>query len=398
MMILLVHIPFFGLLLLILLLSPSSSLVVPTTSTTSKIIIQFDGSFRPPKDPGFVTLSHRLAVCAACIGIQFSHVDKSIPVALGGKILPILPDIMSSSQYAEYEGLLLGLKKFSEMNMTTLLLFFEDDGDDDGDSSSLQKLEILIQGDCKTVIDQLSGKSTPRKLESLHQQARSLIDQIIFNCEREGTIITNVVYQHYARNENYVCDNICNNMINAITSKSWKDCINQLIDERSNESSGFVQDLLSTYLNPSTSKIKYSLRPPLYEKLADISLEIGDYHSLVEIGERLWEEVATYHPRQQLISSIQRYCIELQIKGWKGLGKEKKVTYLERRYRFLLSSSTPPRPSAMNLDSLYHLGIAKEEWDIRISKTWMDPLSRWFTEANAIEDTDDWMIVNKSQS
>lgn len=205
------------------------------------IILRFDGSFRPPRDPipGFRHTANviqvdgstknesggdatKLALCSATISlVKFMAPNQcsepEIMHAIGGKYLPI--EIGMTSAHSEYEGLLLGLDYLVEAFSSPIpgkapLL-------PDTNQFYSQNATLMVRGDCKTVIDQMNSKSTPRKMEQHYNSAMSKIEkirQLYTDCCNQrlnsGDIDStyrqlNVRYEHIPRELNYVCDKIC---------------------------------------------------------------------------------------------------------------------------------------------------------------------------------------------
>jgi ribonuclease HI len=373
-----------------------------TTTTITHLRLQFDGCLRPPRDHGFPTISHRRKVCAACIGVVHNN-NEITPLAVGAISLPVTTE--STSQHAEYEGLLMGLEwlvKFlsCQNNFFSLPQISLTDEDDIIDSSGLRRqpkqqqeqqhrreVRISIEGDCKTVTDQISGRSTPRKLESLYQRARYLLDKLISTENNHYVVFVEPEYHHIPRSQNSISDSLCNNLMNIFTAKSWIDSINQLEEaEHQILSSASISLLLEDVIRNT----KYSLRPYLYEMLVNLALQNNNNNNnennnefLIEIGKRLVEEESQNH-RQTI-----RRGVELQIQGWKGLKQDKKAHFLERKYRILLSNPSPNDDDSIitlfndtSPEMLRSLGDTIEgEWDIAIPDVWKPILDTWFNSA-----------------
>lgn len=152
------------------------------------LVLQFDGSLRAPTDPNQdiipTFLSSTLAPFATC---SFALLDDSKIRVLGGK--EILCSQITSAD-VEYEGLILGLQG--------LKLFFEQR---DGDSS--YRDHVVVQGDCKTVIDQMNGISIPRKQRNYYDEAKS----IVLKLREDHEVLLN--FEHVNRCHNELCDGMC---------------------------------------------------------------------------------------------------------------------------------------------------------------------------------------------
>lgn len=308
------------------------------------VVLEFDGSFRPPRDPGYPTIPSKIAACSAsistCISIdgttQKIHDDTPRhPVAVGCHWLPFDHELTSS--HAEYGGLLLGLEFLNGVKTLPELIFLE------GDES---KRTLVIRGDCKAVIDQLSGRSIPRKVESLHNKAQGLLDQL-------ETKFDNIEAIHIPREDNVLCDSLCSNLMNVIEwkelaslmkdlEKSWANCIHDCagtVSQASSNQEKEAQDmnvdyLFSRYLKSEfRCRIKYSWRPALYQAIASLAIKPVDLDTLVEIGERQAAESTIRKDKVMLAQGIRN-----QIRGWAGQGKVKKAAHLARKHRILLST------------------------------------------------------------
>lgn len=210
------------------------------------LVLQFDGSLRPPRDPipGFTYSSpknmdgiDRFASCSAAIfwqgnnggirdnnsvGGNISHngyysidrVDEKMVVALGGKLLEIVPMITSAD--VEYEGLLYGLDwlidSFSAKNEIKY----------DGDNDIMESV-LIIRGDCKAVIDQLNSRSVPRKMETKYCLVMDKIQSLkeLYSLHQRRTtpslspdIELSVLFEHLPREKNCLCDALCKLVIN----------------------------------------------------------------------------------------------------------------------------------------------------------------------------------------
>jgi hypothetical protein len=360
------------------------------TTTTTRITLQFDGSFRPPKDPGVSTIPRRLAVAAACLSMTITHHDENkptlFPVAVGTRIVPI--DINMSSQHVELEGLLLGLKYINENWVELMEKRLRILDTDTSCDIQADQITLMIQGDCKTVIDQLSGKAVPRKLEARLNKARNLLCQLL---SRGGSII--LAYNLVPRCENCVCDSLCSNLMNIVACKAWNDCLDDVAKVRRRDSVGAsrkddsftdtpLSSILTSHLDPVNSVIKYSLRVPLYDKLATIARNCEDFDSLTTIGEWMEDDVERWRSQESASKAGKKRSIAYQVRGWRGLGNSKKAVFLERKHRIPLRSDgeTEHGYSVLGYDELRSLGCREEEWEQSIPKQWRDVLSTWFSE------------------
>ena len=377
--------------------------------TTTHFHLQFDGCFRPPRDPGFQTIPHRTAVCAACIGVAMhrkpkdNNDDSTViqPLAVGARQVPV--SIEMTSQHAEYEGLLMGLEwlvkflsneKARNTENQQRFLHLEE----------TSKIILTIKGDCKTVIDQLTGKSNPRKLEDLHRRAQDLLQEL-----QQIDHQFQLEISHIPRNENLISDGLCNNLMSILDATSWMNSLNQL-EKAANQTTLKQQQQslsLSTVFESAVQTTKVSLRPVFYEIAANLAFETNNYALLIHIGEQMVEEESSLQGHDESNStgmSIRKTGVVCQLIGWERLKNVKKIKFLQRKYRLLLqdyhgvtrSSSDettkfPSWPKDENCDKDSHqqpsnqrsqdLGdVTEGEWDA-LPGVWKPILEEWFVSA-----------------
>lgn len=157
-------------------------------SAVSIIILKFDGSLQRSGDSWIGTY-------AACI-----HADDVL-LGLGGRCLE-QTTALPSSAIVEYEGLLYGLE-----HLTRLM-----------HNEQWENHEIVVQGDCKTVIEQLKGRARPRKLHAYHQRAFQLI-------ERNSRVIS---FEHIPREHNVLADELANCIADQLLTSAQELAISRL--------------------------------------------------------------------------------------------------------------------------------------------------------------------------
>ena len=200
-----------------------------TLFVVSSIVVQFDGSLTPPRDPlpGFTYStniidnssrsnmldgSEKLASCGAAISYTLVTSEgrrEEKLIAVDGRYLPNEPFLTSAD--TEYDGLLLGL----DLLIDELSSMQSVDQHDDGKYHILEDTtNLVIQGDCKAVIDQIKSKSIPRKMEVQYNLAMDKIDSIKELYAKRTTKILPVYLEHIPRENNTFCDAICKLNIN----------------------------------------------------------------------------------------------------------------------------------------------------------------------------------------
>lgn len=220
------------------------------------ITLRFDGSLRPPRDPtpGFTYSSsvsvndsttqldgsEKLASCSAAISLHSpndtnGHEEEKL-IAIGGRYLPNAPGMNAAD--TEYDGLLLGLEwlvhifSSEEENGSNIIPVLNKWNDVSNDEYQLldDPPKLIIRGDCKTVIDQLTSRSVPRKMETKYNLAmdriKSLKDMYAAEhqqrtmCENLDTADVSVshelslCFEHVPRGKNHFCDALCKLVIN----------------------------------------------------------------------------------------------------------------------------------------------------------------------------------------
>ena len=194
-------------------------------SSIAMIILQFDGSLRPPRDPqpgftysskvigsGILDGSEKLASCSSSILSSSDGGDDQL-IALCGRYIP--NEISMTSADTEYDGLLLGLDwlvnelSINQSNVYELM-------------DNTNKTKLIIRGDCKAVIDQINYKSIPRKMDSKYNLAMEKIESIkdLYSTYHQRSTdvsvssVLSVSLEHMPREYNTLCDAICKIVIN----------------------------------------------------------------------------------------------------------------------------------------------------------------------------------------
>lgn len=279
--------------------------MIPPWHPLVLLVLQFDGSLRPPRDAGFPTQKlGRLGSCSAAILSD----DGQQVLAIGGQTLPLVPGMTSAD--AEFEGLLLGLRYLCDHQELSNI------SDDD-------TLLLLVQGDCKTVIDQMSGDSQPRKLKAKYETAMGLCSQLNFG---------NVQFEHIMRDSNTLCDSICAHVMDIAVER-------EVSDMKASTESQSVVDILAHYYGDDNSIIPFSQRLCLYNEMLFRARETRDGLGLQQLGSqleqdaKLWPTSSDVPPCKQSLSIL---ASRIQIEGYELLGNKKELSKSRRKHRFVL--------------------------------------------------------------
>lgn len=319
-----------------------------TTVALFVVILDFDGSLRPPRDHGFPTIPAKIATGSASISIG-KGIDQSSqlwPVAVGSGWFHSERD--RTSAHAEYLALLLGLEYLNNLtNLDGLCPWHfnkNDDADDYGDECSSL---LVIRGDCKVVIDQMNGKSIPRKVQILHSRVVDLL------CQLKTKFVT-IKAKHVPRTDNALCDGLCITLMNTIEWQAMQtiardfDCVATKYGFSNTATTSATKTRIPTtipieqlspsrllarhFQSESTCHIKYSSRQPIYDAIAWLSRTAGDTSTLLEVGKRQAAESLLVNDKRLLAKGIRH-----QIEGLTSQNAIKKSVFLKRKYRVLLS-------------------------------------------------------------
>jgi len=366
----------------------------PTPPCSVRLLLQFDGSLKRPSDPGFSTASlGRMAACAASLTVVTTDDDdddaakdqeKSRLVLLGGKSLGAASTMMTSGA-VEYEGLLIGLE-----GLQTYIQDIMDENEGHAAEIMNKTIHITVQGDCKTVIEQMSGVARPRKLQDHFNRATAMVFSLLQHEGRRLGPPCGFQFQHIPRAQNVLCDRIAarilldqqqaahrqvqeqlRRMLLSVTSHLQQrndNCCSQ--DDELRSSIG-ISGFLLEHFSSGTSLILYSKRPSIYHRLADMAAALNDWTSLLSIGAQLQSEVETVWTQCAIVeeeaattttSTAKTYSVSggissidsiqcnerpsellmvealaYQILAFQKLGREKEARNLRRKKQFLLS-------------------------------------------------------------
>lgn len=172
--------------------------------STLLLVLHFDGSLRIPPDSNTNTVPP-LAPFATCSSAILDEVSGDI-VALGAKEVHSSFGRKITSADVEYEGLLLGLNCLLEILQKN--------------PEITSNKNVIIRGDCKTVMDQFKGKSIPRKLRFYHQSCMNVLEQL------ENYRNVTFRFQHVGREHNELCDRMCKVMLLHLKDRVIYDALN----------------------------------------------------------------------------------------------------------------------------------------------------------------------------
>eukprot|EP00977_Amphora_coffeiformis_P019891 scaffold7575_cov159-Amphora_coffeaeformis.AAC.6 len=282
------------------------------------IVVQFDGSFK------VATVDGRTRMASAAATISYSHDDNQCEQIwyIGGKH-PDTSRIKTSAE-AEFEGLILGLEGLLAWQES--LAPFVDGG-------------ILVQGDCKTAIQQMQGRSRPRKLAHLCDHANELVQKIPWPLQ----------FEHCPREQNVLCDRLCFGLLaskQAFVVDAIRSSLLYMLKEGANSEES-LPDLHAKFLLPGKTLLNGTSRLRLFSILAKMAWLQRDYRFLMEIGVRIQKlaDVLRSSSGNRPISTTDDVTslLDLKIEGvmceilsLNVLGKEDEALKIARRERAFL--------------------------------------------------------------
>jgi hypothetical protein len=354
------------------------------------LTVQFDGSLRYPSDFGHPTSSlARIAACAACLLLDTTNSDGSNPttfdrsrvvVQLGGKLFPSVSSTTSSGE-VEYEAFLFALQGL-------LSYLRELSVNEEAVDENRGHLQIVVQGDCKTVLDQMNGISHPRKLVDYHRRAQVLLECVQDALPATGiaTAVSNdgrILFQHVPRGENMLCDRLsacivwdhqemvyqrlCRD-VEGLSNPPVRDhatgtAIKSTVILMTSETSSLV-GILQKYFAPGTSVVALSRRPRLYRVMARLAVQAADFATLLQIAAMYQDDVQacqkqsssretlrtapgsalskrplespSIHSTAEDLACMMTEAILFQIVAWERMKQPKKAGALRRKYAWQL--------------------------------------------------------------
>ena len=322
--------------------------MIPTLSWIGSLllILQFDGSLRPPRDAGFPT--QKLGRLASCSAVLLS--DERRVMSLGGQLFPLVAGVTSA--HAEFEGLLMGLEFLCQQHVNN-------------DNS------LLVEGDCRAVIDMMNRDALPRKLDAKFASAMHYVSKLDF---------VDIQFKHIMRGCNQLSDSICQEVVNFAVEQNMQELTCAL---ESNAIS--VSDALEQYFGANCI-IPFSQRLPVYDVMLNHARKCGDGYGMCQLGQQIETDATLWpHTIEQIPCKHSLLClaIRIQLEGYGLLGKPKEANKLRHRHRFVYAKYVQHSESEL---------IASDGWTLP-SKTQSEShpaaFALWTQKARSVFVTDD---------
>lgn len=337
------------------------------------MILRFDGSLRRPRDSGIpsIGLMNRAACAAALLS---GDDDQEVVIALGGKPL----GQGASSVETEYEGLILGLEEVVRQFKCDSFTGVE---------------ELIVQGDCETVIWAIEGRSKPRKMQSFYQKAAELIEAI--PCP--------ISYERIPRQMNQMCDYTAGTIVTKMEREGYHNALLHL-SQLSKDCDRLIRaahlpvdfavtakyeglgrgSRLEAFWNKHASSISYMRRPFFYRHMSALAVKSKDYEDLIWIGMSLGKDIRKRLSKANeecraspsTLDELRTEALAFQIIGLEGIGQSKEAASFRHKHRYLLSKAESDDPIEATLKNLDSLVVPVEMQDIvsEITKLLGSPL------------------------
>ena len=329
------------------------------------IVINFDGSFYPAVNllsTATITPNHKrkahnskkhypragISSCSACIfslcesrSKLESDEDLAQLVSLGAKCLSrkkyneVISTAMSSSS-VEYDGLLFGLKMLLEVIEKDVL-----------DLSINSPTDLIVRGDCKTVLQQADGSSIPRILVDQHARLIELEHRIM-----STGFIKAISYEMIPRHENKLADHLARKVSKITQLAIYESLHNDIIDHRLSIHQVF-KCFGDTDVNTSLHPILlFDLLSSLAQRCcedindADNSVEIDQSirlnlsSTLNQIGSYLRALSHCFPSSRPFRLSMNTQGILYEIEALKYSGKHREAYVMEKRYRYQICKAS----------------------------------------------------------
>jgi ribonuclease HI len=345
------------------------------------LVLRFDGSLHRPVDG-----TARMATAACALFRSHTSGNLLSPILLvGGTYVPSIVSNSNShgsvthpttSAEAEFSGLLLGLEGLLQHREALL-----------AEAALLASTDhpvILIQGDCKTVIQQMQGRARARKLDEWCDRANRLVDLL----SQESP--WKLQFEHIPRTENALCDGLCRQLVAMKRNSNMQSVCRALASMLENPTaaaatSGSLTALLgellaSRYLSNGKTNLSVPVRLDLYSNiLAPLALRLDAYELLYDVGHRTQHLAATMTRKttkqppssgRGTMSESSRFQLDglsYQATALRKLGRDKEAAKVDRReWSLLLRHTVDASRRVTERQDLVASTISLEELKLRV--------------------------------
>lgn len=307
--------------------------------------------------------------------------NQVMVLGLGGKHLGIF---CPSSSHAEYEGLLFGLRRtldyfqqscsVENMSFSSVRKWYMNrQKDSTKDHEASLNNRFVIRGDCSTVLSQLMGRSSPRKLKDEYEQSIDLIEQITqtldeifhdFNDERVSSNIFSISYELIPRELNVLSDFLAREVdfgLSCIIFDRLRQDIINLETVLSGSSNGLNDEKVNSQLKnfwyfcqSKSSPLSLTMQVNLLVELAEMLYRLSDNEQYLTLHFKVASEICTISTKASQKSyknDIFVKGIEWQVKVLQRMKRNDAAQKLKRKHRYILAK---PRARDVNKCELLH--------------------------------------------
>ena len=306
------------------------------------LVLQFDAAWHSER---------RIGACGCAIYVQDGC---STPVAFGARYVPRSLGCTSSGA-AEYDALLFGLAYVAShaKRLSTV---------DSAGGASVDKHHIClsVQGDCRTVIDQMRGIASPNILKDRYTAATSLVKSLNETLLADEITLA-VEYKLLSRDDNRAADAIAGAAIEWVQGSILQQFEVLLQSSSLHEARELIDSL----------DLPTAAAPALLVRLAESARVAGNSGVMRQAAQALAERAKAYKTMRPLAATSVRLEVEALRLGGDIRGSEA----LEHQRRFLLAKEDASAVAAC---------IAASENAMRVPPSTSGP---WFTALRAWRDT-----------
>jgi len=268
------------------------------------LVLQFDAAWHSER---------RIGACGSAVYVENGC---STPVALGARYIPRSLDC-SSSGAAEYDALLFGLTYVAGHANRLSATDSKVDASDDK-----HRICLTVQGDCRTVIDQMRGIASPNILKTRHSAACDLI-QSLNESLRADDITFAVDFSLVSRDDNQAADAIAGTAIEVVQTAMLHQFDDLLQSGLLHEAKEFID----------TPNLPTAAAPALLMRLAEYARLKGSSEVMREAARALAEHARVYKTSRPLAATSVRLEVDALRLGGDVSGSEA----LKHQRRFVLA-------------------------------------------------------------
>lgn len=265
------------------------------------LVLQFDAAWHSER---------RIGACGSAVYVENGCFT---PVALGACYISRSLGC-SSSGAAEYDALIFGLAYVaSHVNRLHAM---------DSKVGDKNRMCLTVQGDCRTVIDQMRGKASPNILKARHTAASDLVQSLNESLRADDVTLV-VDYALLSRDDNQAADAVAGAAIEVVQTATVQRFEDLLQSDLLHEASDSID----------TPDLPTALAPALLMRLAEYARAKGDSAAMHEAARALAEHARVYKTARPLAAT----SVQLEVEALRLGGDVSGSKALEHQRRFVLA-------------------------------------------------------------